>query len=350
MFPLRSALTATAAACAASLFAVMDADPILYVADRWFHRRKLLRPNGISYFTNQRIWIIGASSGIGEELAYQLAADGGSNTHLILSSRSKDKLESIAQSCRESNPDCIVTVLPLDVCQHDDLKAAVQQVSQQYQPIDTVILNAGGGHLSPALETSVETAESVWRLNALWPMVLTPLLLEKRSSPFFKERPHLVVTSSIAGILPVPLSATYAAAKHAVQGYFRSVKAERPDLRLQIVMPGPVDTNFHPKPDNSNESNSSNQLKMPVQRCARLIRSTMMLPSSRESWVAQQPVLAALYLQQLVPTFMQNAVYNRIGPKRVAMWRAGLDLYDPASWTKLKQHQRDDNVDDDYDK
>ena len=385
--PLGGALTA--AACSVSLFACLDADPVLFAWDLWWNRQRRLPKVPWNDHTSsdsdsdivpssadvERIWIIGASSGIGEELAYQLAAeDSLSHLHLILSSRSEAKLQLVAQTCRElsaaPHKNTTVTILPLDVCNDDALLQAVLEISKpSLAPLDTVVLNAGGGHLSPVMETSSETAQAVWRLNAHWPMVLVPLLL--RHNLLFMEDnsnnnrhrhrrrlPHLVVTSSVAGVLPVPLSATYAAAKHALQGYFRSLAAELPHLCLHIMMPGPVATNFHRnhvgvhstasaatknKPDlpathahHSQETKAKHRpLQMPVQRCARLMRTAMRCfpEQSRESWIASQPVLTGLYLQKILPqAWMQRLVHGRIGPRRVALYQAGLDLYDPASW------------------
>ena len=380
---LTAVVAATAACVSVSLFAVLDADPVLFAWDLWWNRRQRGgRLVGASEAT-ERVWIIGASSGIGEELAYQLASEDSSSfppLHLILSSRSEAKLLSVAQTCRDMSSSGVksirqttVTVLPLDVCDDEALHRAVQEISASSggAPLDTVVLNAGGGHLSPALETTSETALAVWRLNAHWPMVLVPLLFRHQLLQGVQEEgeqeealqcrrqrrlgPHLVVTSSVAGVLPVPLSATYAAAKHALQGYFRSLAAERPDLCLHIIMPGPVATNFHRNyPTTATHSNNpivhkhtttttsnrkvnSNKLQMPVERCVRLVRTALRcFPNqSRESWIAAQPVLTALVLHQFVPyAWMHHLVYRRIGPRRLELYRAGYDLYDPASWRR----------------
>jgi short-subunit dehydrogenase len=426
-------LTGVAAVVACTAVAVLDCNPSLFVADLWHHhgrmscamtagkkvlqkllgrrplitqhrartslpqQQQLQKQQSLHRGDHETVWIVGASSGIGEELAYQISSsplwddaaaaassDGATSTMdastegggamdavprrttrggdgrgtLILSSRDRAKLDLVASRCRQQQWD--VLVLPVDVCNEVDLHRAVQWLTDARHQLDVVILNAGGGHLSPALETPSDVATDVWRRNALWPMILVPLLFQKG---LFSEcttdcPPHLVVTSSIAAIMPVPLSATYAAAKHALHGYFRSLRSELPDLCIQIVMPGPVDTNFHRtsanasgqtpptpgdaeqqhQPSESNGATSSSttksKMKMPVQRCARLILSTMRSRKSGETWIAQQPILAALYLQQLAPGWMQRFVYNRIGPKRVQMHRAGLDLYDPASWRK----------------
>jgi dehydrogenase/reductase SDR family protein 7 len=219
------------------------------------------------------------------------------------------------------------------------------------------VMNAGVGQLQPALETDAATTEHMLRSNALWPMILTPLLFSKESQQSQQAAPHLVVTSSIAGKLAVPLSAAYAASKFAVQGYFSSVACERPDVRIDLLCPGPVDTAFHRNNNADSDSDSKNdeptapsKMKMPVDRCVALMLSAMQRnrqPQSQSSqsllsllfqpllfqehWIAIQPSLTALYIQQWFPG-VQRRILAIVGPKRVQLWREGYDLYDPASW------------------
>jgi short-subunit dehydrogenase len=168
---------------------------------------------------------------------------------------------------------------------------------------------------------------------SLWPMTLTPLLFQCN---LFRSRPHIVITSSVAALMPIPLSATYAAAKHALLGCFRSLHAEQPNILLHTIMPGPVDTDFfvHSQPL-THVPASKSPMKMSVQRCVQLIICTMQLPYSTESWITKQPLLLLLYLQKWLPTsLLHTLLYSRVGPKRIAMWREGLDLWDPNSWRK----------------
>jgi short-subunit dehydrogenase len=355
---LRHVAAAAAAACTTAVgasFFFMDCNPSLY----WYDKLLASRPHSRSpAFAHKRIWIVGASSGIGEELAYQLAASG--TDCLILSSRSQQRLQEVAAECqrRNTNPSSQVVVLPLDVTNHTALKEAVQQLhaeSSDFVPLDIVFLNAGKGHLSPATQTDPDTVESVMQATAIWPMILTPLLLQQQSSVFGaannNRKPHLVVTNSIAGKLAVPLSAVYAASKFALTGYFMSLQAERPDIRVDVLCPGPVDTAFHQN-NHANQEEQDNKvndteapllpverkiskLKMPVDRCVQLMLSAVQRKSEtgHEAWIAPQPALSALYLQQWVPGLV-SWILTKVGPKRVQMWEDGLDLYDPASWKK----------------
>jgi len=196
--------------------------------------------------------------------------------------------------------------------------------------------------------------------NALWIMTFLPAFLRYRSHYFDQNNhhhqasqasklPHLVVTSSVAGILPVPLSASYAASKHAVMGYLRSFQAECPDqIRIDIICPGPVNTDFHVNSAAERKTKkvcdtagsgtkSTSPLKMPTQRCVDLMMTTMARPgrTGREVWIAQQPTLTALYLQQFMPGLLSWTLRRVVGPKRVQLWQEGLDLYDPESWKRM---------------
>lgn len=345
LLPLQT-LAKAALTVAVGSFACMDCNPSLWLADVWFHNIRLRGRFRMRCVNNNmnKCWIIGASSGIGQELAYCLA-ETHDNLELVLSSRSVDRLHAVQQECHLRNPTCTVTCLPMDVTNEQDLTDAVQFIQQKFQTLDTVVLNAGRGHLSPALQTSSDTARKMYESNALWIMTLIPLMFQ--NNLLKDDSPHLVVTASIASIVPVPLSSTYAAAKCALLGYLRSLQSERPDIRLHTVLPGPVQTDFHPNSSNNkNGAHVSNDMaarnsqrrspmKLPVRRCARLMHSAMLRNhGSTESWIAAQPLLSALYLHQLLPNFVLSWVYGKMGVKRVKLFAAGLDLYDPASWKK----------------
>jgi short-subunit dehydrogenase len=405
-------LKASAAAWTVSFVLWMDCNPSLYWTEKYVTIRERMQGNVHNRLMSvnkkvevkRTIWIIGASSGIGEELAYQLSSEQitsdvdctnrPSCLHLLLSSRSQSQLERIAQQCRQ-NVHCQVTVVPFDVCNEEELRRAVKIVASETKrsnkdgsttdpDVDRynnncnndemiVVMNAGCGHLSPALETDSQTAEMIWRRNALWPMILTPLLFEEKLFAS-STRPHIVVTSSIGAFVPVPLSACYCAAKHALHGYFRSFQAERPDVTVQLICPGPVETNFHSRGKKERNSpadsmlkendidvtqniqqdsiqfdtmptttTTKSPLKMSVQRCARLMMCAMLYhntnkrtsSSSQQFWIAKQPVLLGLYLEKFLPTsFMDRYVYGMIGTKRVQLFQEGYDLYDPSSWRK----------------
>ena len=205
-------MTAAAAAAVSAFATRMDCNPSLYLYSA------LMAPS--KPISKQTIWIIGASSGIGRELALRLSQN---DNRLILSARSQAKLEEVAKECQESTTNANIKIHVLDVTDTRALLEASQAID-----CDICILNAGRGHLSLASETAPYTITDMLHGNALWQMVLAPNLRCR----------HLIVMSSIAAILPVPLSAAYAASKHALQGFFKSYAAERSDLIIDLVCPG----------------------------------------------------------------------------------------------------------------
>jgi short-subunit dehydrogenase len=341
--PFRNLLAAGVAACAAS-FSFMDANPALYLFDKFFVNDKRLH----EHFQGKNIWILGASSGIGAEVARKLSQHG---ANLILSSRSSERLEIVAESCRRNTNK--VSLITLDVAaSQNDLETAVDQALEIVGSanLDCVILNAGRGQLAPAKQTTRETTEQIFQINTLAPIHITQILFQRGALHQDKGK-HLFVTSSIGAKFAVPLSASYAASKHALHGYFNSLQAENPWLRIDLLCLGPVDTSFHKnhidssrkdthaETETTNNPQSDNissvrELKMPVQRCASLFVSSMLMSngSNNERWVSEQPALMGMYINQYFPGLFHRLVKG-MGPIRVQAWKEGKNLYDPNTWT-----------------
>ena len=184
------------------------------------------------------VWITGASSGIGEELAYALAREG---SFLILSARNKEKLEQVKAKCLEYTPKCWVYPVDLSANQHWD--ALVKTVLAQVGHIDVLINNAGRSQRSLAKETPIEIDRNIMELNFFSVVALTKLVLPQMLE---NGSGHVVVISSIAGKLGFPMRTAYSASKHALQGYFESLRAEltNDNIKITIVSPGRIKTNI----------------------------------------------------------------------------------------------------------
>jgi dehydrogenase/reductase SDR family protein 7 len=155
-------------------------------------------------------------------------------------------------------------------------------------------------------------------------------------------------------MIGVPLSASYAGSKWAIHGYMNSIKAEMPWLRIDLICPGPVDTSFHSNKDriditnNSQDSNKElgnkdkKKLKMSVKRCTQLYLSSLLHGTKNkaggEYWIAEQPTLLGLYINQYFPGLFQTLL-SKIGPFRVQAWEDGKDLYDPDTWKNSRKKQ-----------
>lgn len=190
----------------------------------------------MDFWINKRIWIVGASSGIGEGLVQILAGKG---AKLILSARNEAKL----QDLKAEFPGSEIQVFPLDVENLSSLPEKTAQVWQIFGGLDYVFLNAGMSVRDLVQDCKLDVERKIMDINFWGPVAITKQLLEKRT----EQAPlHLVLTSSLSGKYGVPKLAAYAASKHAIQGYFDSLRSETfgSGLFIHLVIPGFIQTNI----------------------------------------------------------------------------------------------------------
>ena len=184
---------------------------------------------------DQVVWITGASSGIGEALACELSRQG---AKLILSSRRRAELERVKHNC--AHPDN-VHILPLDLTDSTKLEAQVPTAIALFGHVDIMVHNGGISQQAPVTDTAIAVHREVMELNYFSYIILTKALL-----PHFIERGsgYFVVTSSVMGKIGTPMRSAYAAAKHALHGYFDCLRAEveKHGIKVTILTPGYIDT------------------------------------------------------------------------------------------------------------
>lgn len=191
----------------------------------------------MSELTNKVIWLTGASSGIGEALAYELAKK---RVKLILSARRKEELERVQSQCAvEAHPH--IRIHSLDLSQHDSLEAATKVALAFFGHIDILINNGGISQRSMVQETSFEVYRRLMEVNFFGAIALTKYLL-----PHFvtRKQGHFVTMSSVAGKFGTPFRSGYAASKHALHGFFDAVRAEhwKDNISVTMVCPGVIYT------------------------------------------------------------------------------------------------------------
>ncbi|XP_029982669.1 dehydrogenase/reductase SDR family member 7 [Sphaeramia orbicularis] len=283
------------------------------------------------------VWVTGASSGIGEELAYQLAKCG---SRLILSARREDELNRVKRKCLEcaNLQDEDILVLPLDLLERTSHEAKMKAALEYFGHIDILINNGGRSQRSLCLETSTDVYQALMDLNFLGTVSLTKQVL-----PHMTQRGSgsIVTVSSVVGLAGAPLATGYSASKHALQGFFNSLRTELtdyPKILISTVCPGPVQSkivhNAFTEELNKPVATACNQEhKMPTSRCVRLMLVGI-ANSVKEMWIAQQPFLLFYYMWQYAPTIAWFAT-DILGRKRVQNFKAGLDA-DLAYFTKPK--------------
>lgn len=185
---------------------------------------------------NKVFWITGSSSGIGKSLAVELSNQDAS---LILSSRNKKTLEEVKKLCKNSSR---VKILPLDLEDYLQMNAKVEEAISFFGKIDVLVNNGGISQRSLVKDTNISVDKRLMDINYLGTVALTKALLPH----FIKNKSgHFVVTTSIVGKIGTPLRSTYAATKHALHGFFDSLRAEHysDNIAVTLVCPGFVTTN-----------------------------------------------------------------------------------------------------------
>ena len=185
-------------------------------------------------FHNKVVWITGASSGIGEALAYAFAAEG---ALLVLSARREEELQRVAKACGNAY------VLPFDMLSLAEHADRVQNVIQTYGRIDYLVLNAGVSQRSFVKDTEFDVYRRLFEVNFFSIVSLVQAVL-----PVFSAQKSgvFVPIASVAGRISTPRRAAYGATKHALIGFFDSVRAEgfADGIRVTTILPGYIKTNI----------------------------------------------------------------------------------------------------------
>ncbi len=261
-----------------------------------------------NFFTGKTAWITGASSGIGEALALALARQG---ARLILSARRETELQRVATATGLSAED--VLILPLDVTHEADLPRYVAAALTRFGQIDYVFLNAGITQRSLVQDTDMAVFRQLMDVNFFGAVALTQAVLPTLLAQKFG---HLVVTSSVSGKIGVKQRAGYCAAKHALHGFFDSLRAEvfANGLRVTLVCPGYIQTPISQSALNGTggaygRSDQNQQQAMPAERCAKLMLNAV--AAGREEVTIGGKEVLGTYLKRFFPALLSRLLRNR---------------------------------------
>lgn len=186
-------------------------------------------------FKDKIIWITGASSGIGEALAKQMAKAGAC---LILSGRNVMALERVAAACGGANQHLI---LPFETTDTAALSDVVDRAWAHFGHVDTLINNAGISQRSLAVDTAPLVYQQIIDVDLMAPIALTQLVLPRMVA---RNSGRLVFISSVAGKVGVPMRTAYCAAKHGLIGYADALRSEVAGhgIDVHVITPGSVQT------------------------------------------------------------------------------------------------------------
>lgn len=255
------------------------------------------------YYKDKVVWITGASSGIGESLAYSLNKK---DARLILSSRREEELERVKDNCG-GNTDNIV-ILPLDLAEESTLSGKADVARSAFGRIDILINNGGISQRALAMDATMDSVRHLMEINFFGTIALTkavvPAMIEQGNG-------HVVVMSSVMGKIGTRYRSAYAASKHALHGWFDCLRQEvqQQGIDVTLVCPGYVKTNVTKnalKADGSrlNEMGDAHKKAMSSDQFAEKLLPKLSA-GKQEIYIGGKEI-GAVYLKRLFPTLLNK--------------------------------------------
>lgn len=256
-------------------------------------------------YRDKVVWITGASSGVGEGLAKAFAEAG---AWLVLSARRALELERVRKNLAASR----VLVLPMDVTQPQDIEGAVRTVAQHFGRVDVLVCNAGVGQHSRVADTTLDTYRRILEVDLFAVVAHIKAVLPQMHA---QGTGHIVVTSSVAGKFGMPSLSGYCAAKHAVQGFCDSLRAEEAEHGIDVstlILAG-VKSQFSRSSLTGDgrpygKSTPIDDVSMPAIEAGRTIVTALAAGRPEIEVIADRRARKALFLQRLRP----RSVYRRM--------------------------------------
>jgi NADP-dependent 3-hydroxy acid dehydrogenase YdfG len=261
-------------------------------------------------FKNKVVWITGASSGIGEAIAMAFAQQG---ARLVLTARREEELIRVGKLT--GLPETSILILPMDVTDFEKAKPAAERIIQTFGQIDIMVHNAGVSQRSYIIDTDLDVYRKLMDVDFYSTVAITKAVL-----PYMirQQSGHFIVISSVAGKIGTIMRSGYNAAKHALHGFYDSLRAEgyKDNIRVTTVCPGYIRTNISLNALNESGSKfgkmDSNQANgIPAEECARQILRAVR-KDKKEIYIGGLKEVAAIYLKRFLPNVLFDQVRKNI--------------------------------------
>jgi len=252
-----------------------------------------------------KIWLTGASSGIGEAMTYQLNNE---HAELVISSRRREELERVRNQCTYPEN---VHILTVDLSDTFALPQKAKEAQSLMGGVDILINNGGVSQREKAVNTDLTVDRQLMEVNYFGSITLSKALL-----PGMIERGqgHHVVISSAVGIISTPLRSAYAAAKHALHGFYDALRAEhyQDNIKVTIALPGFIRTNISVNAltgdgSKQNKMDSGQAAGMSAEECARKILNAVK-KEKEEVYIGGAKEKMAIYLKRYWPSAFSKMI------------------------------------------
>lgn len=190
----------------------------------------------MKYFENKTIWITGASSGIGEGFVNHLSEF---DCTIIISARRQSELERVKQA-NASKPAKLV-IKPLDLTSPEQIQSVCEEVIKEFEAVDLVFHSGGISQRDKVIDTTMDVQRQIMEVNYFGTIDLAARVLPAMVK---KQFGHQIVITSAVGIISTPLRSGYSASKHALHGFFDSLRSEhhQDNIHVTLICPGYVKT------------------------------------------------------------------------------------------------------------
>jgi dehydrogenase/reductase SDR family member 7B len=251
---------------------------------------------------NKKVWIVGASRGIGASLAHAFNERG---AFTILSSRDSNQLIQLQKSLIQPE---MSAILPLDLTDPLSISRAIAQFLDTWEHCDVMVHCGGISQRATSMETTIDTTRKIFESNFFGHIQLTQGMLPQMVS---RKSGKLIVISSLSGKWGFYLRSSYSASKHALHGYYDSVRmeTEKSGISIHLVTPGFIatDISLHAI-DSSGESAGvmdKNQLTgISPDECARQI--IIGVEKNKSEFGVGGKEMLSLFLNRYFPRFFQK--------------------------------------------
>jgi short-subunit dehydrogenase len=259
----------------------------------------------MNIFHNKVVWITGASSGIGEALAKTFSKKG---AKLVLSSRRIEELERVKKALNISEDR--IFILPLDLTTTTHIDSLTQQVIQRFGQIDILVNNGGISQRSLTKDAPIDIDRKIMEVNFFGTVALTKSVL-----PYFlkQQAGQFIIISSISGKFGFYFRSAYSASKHALHGFFESLRMEvdKDHIKVLMVCPGKIKTNISVNAVTSsgekhNKMDPSTEEGLSAEACAeQIIRG---VEKEKEEIFIGGKELRAIWIKRFFPTLFSKLI------------------------------------------
>ncbi len=189
-------------------------------------------------YKNKTVWITGASSGIGKAVAIEISKE---KPFIILSGRNELALNEVSALCEKNGSKTLIVAF--DLGNEKSVAEATEKVKSMNIKIDCLFHFGGISQRSFASETPLFVDRKIFEINYFGTIALTKAVL---SGMIENGGGHIAVTSSVVGKFGMPYRSSYSASKHALHGFFESLRAEnvKNNIAVSVIIPGRIKTNI----------------------------------------------------------------------------------------------------------